>query len=283
MTTVAPRTGPCSPWIDASDVIAEVQGVSNTPLEEQDARDIALSVSELLYRFSGNQFTGACGPEVVRPFARPNDADTRGLANLLGSSGWLGSWGVCLSYGMAATGVASHYGCSQPSQIELGAYPVTEIVEVKIDGVVIPADEYYLEDFKILVRQRPTASSTPTERYGWPTCQNYGLPDTEPGTMSVAFMYGQPPPQSGVDAAKALAHQFALQRLGLPNQLPTRTTSVSRQGISMTVLDLMDFIEQGRTGIYAVDLFIRSVNPSGATRPALVWSPDTGRARRMPS
>ena len=70
MTLTAPRTGPCSPWIDASDVIASVASVTTTTLSDQDARDIALTISELLYRFSGNQFTGACGPETVRPAQR---------------------------------------------------------------------------------------------------------------------------------------------------------------------------------------------------------------------
>ena len=283
MTLIALRSGPCSPWIVASDVIAEVQSVKPTlSLDESTASDIAAAVSELLYKFSGEQFTGECGPITVRPVARPTDMDTRGLANLFGSSGYMGSWGVCTSYGQAATGVAAHYGCSKPPQIELGAYPVTEIVEVLIDGVTIPANEYYLQDFKVLVRERPTAQSDPTERWGWPTCQLLDLPDTQPGTFSVTFNYGQPPPQAGIEAAKALARAMGLQALNQPNDLPTRTTSITRQGVAMAVLDVMDFVQQGRTGIYLVDIFIKAYNPTGQTRPALVWSPDTGRPRRAP-
>jgi hypothetical protein len=283
MTLAVPRTGPCAPWIDGSDVAALVAGArADASLTDDDAGDVATSVSDLLYKMSGEQFTGNCGPVTVRPVARPTDQDTRGLANLFGSSGYMGSWGVCTSYGQAAMGTASHYGCSKPPMIELGAYPVTEVQQVLIDGVVIPADEYYLQDYKVLVRQRPTAQATPTERWGWPTCQLLDLPDTEPGTMSVTFMYGSPPPQAGIDAAKALAKAIALQRLGLPNELPTRTTSVNRQGIASTVLDIMDYVAQGRTGIYLVDLFIKTYNPSGSTRRSLVWSPDTGRPRRQP-
>lgn len=247
----------------------------------EDAALIASSVSELLYKFSGEQFTGACGPVTVRPMARPTDQDLRGFLGG-GGSGYLQSWGICMSYGMAASGVASHYGCSNPPQVDLGAYPVTQVTSVMIDGVTIPANEYQLQDYKWLIRVRPTASSTPTERWGWPTCQNLTLPDTEPGTFSVTLMYGQPPPTSGVDAALTLAREVALSQLGLPNGLPTRTTSINRQGVQATVLDFADFVAAGRTGIYVVDLFIKAYNPTGSTRPALVWSPDTGRPRRMP-
>ena len=247
----------------------------------EDAALIASSVSELLYKFSGEQFTGACGPVTVRPMARPTDQDLRGFLGG-GGSGYLQSWGICMSYGMAASGVASHYGCSNPPQVDLGAYPVTQVTSVKIDGVTIPANEYQLQDYKWLIRVRPTASSTPTERWGLPTCQNLTLPDTEPGTFSVTLMYGQPPPTSGVDAALTLAREVALSQLGLPNGLPTRTTSINRQGVQATVLDFADFVAAGRTGIYVVDLFIKAYNPTGSTRPALVWSPDTGRPRRMP-
>ena len=273
------RTSVCSPWIHAGDVLAQVEAVTSTTLSAAEAADIAISISEILYKFSGGQFSGNCGPETVRPFARPTDQDSRGLAHL---NGWLGSWGMCSSYGMAASGVASHYGCSKPPEIELGVYPVTSIVSVKIDGVVIPASEYYIQDFKQLIRMRPIPPLTPTERYGWPTCNRLDLPDTEPGTMSISFMYGTPPPASGVRAAKALAKQMALQQLNLPNELPSRTTSIARQGVTATVLDIIDYVAAGRTGIYAVDSFIRAYNPSGTTRPALVWSPDTGRSRRMP-
>lgn len=283
MTLTAPRTGPCAPWITAADVLLLMSGTDGeATLTADQAAEIAMSVSDLLYRFSGSQFTGNCGPETVRPVSRPWDQDTRGLANVFGTSGYLGSWGVCTSYGQAASGIASHYGCSQPPYVELGAYPVTEIVEVLIDGVVIPADEYQLNDYKLLQRNRLANGAEPTERYGWPTCQTLDLPLTEDGTFGVTFMYGQPPPDSGVQAARALARAIGMQALGLPNDLPTRVQSITRQGVSMVVLDIMDYIAAGRTGIYLVDLFTKAYNPSGATQRASVWSPDVGRAQRAP-
>ena len=58
-------------------------------------------------------------------------------------------------------------------------------------------------------------------------------------------------------------------------------TSVVRQGVSYTVLDNQDFIDELKTGIYAVDLFLRVANPDRARARARVFSPDVARARRI--
>jgi len=275
-----PRPGPCSPWIDGSDVQAQ-PGCSTVP--DDLAAETAEVVSELLYKFSGEQFTGVCGPVTIRPVSRPVDIDTRAFGTLLSPNGYLSSWGSCTAYGMAANGAVAHYGCSRPPSIDLGAYPVTEIVEVTIDGVTIPADEYYLQDYQSLVRTRQTAESTPTERWGWPTCQIMDLDLGQQGTFGVTYMYGMAPPFAGLRAAKTLAREIALNAIGSPNRLPTRVQSVSRQGVSAVVLDIMDFIDKGRTGIWEVDIFVKAYNPSGATKQSAVWSPDLGRPRRVPT
>jgi hypothetical protein len=62
--------------------------------------------------------------------------------------------------------------------------------------------------------------------------------------------------------------------------LPQRVTSISRQGVSYTLLDSQDFIDDLRTGLYAVDLFLKTVNPDKARRKSRVFSPDVPRARR---
>jgi hypothetical protein len=81
-------------------------------------------------------------------------------------------------------------------------------------------------------------------------------------------------------AAKALADQFVLAMQGSEEcTLPQRVTSISRQGMSMTLLDPQDFLDKGRTGIYQVDLFLTTINPDGARLRSRVFSPDTPRAR----
>ncbi len=278
------RNGPCAAWVDGPAVKDQVWVQAAAAKAEQAGLDVdalcaqsAVAASEILYELSGRVFTGACGPVTVRPLARPTDIDSRAWATQL--AGWDGSWGACQSYG-APTGVASHFGCSNPPEIELGAYPVTEIVQVLIDGVVIPADEYELRNNRTLVRLRPTAASTPTAQWGWPTCQINDLPDTEPGTFSVTYDYGQPPPQSGILAAGKLAEYLVLPQLGDNTRYPARVTNVTRQGVTASVADVMDTVKDGGTGIWEVEVFLNAVNPHRATRQAAVWSPELGRPRR---
>jgi hypothetical protein len=158
---------------------------------------------------------------------------------------------------------------------------VRSIVLVKIDGVVIPSSEYELRDYRTLVRIRPTASFVPTERWGWPTSQIGDLPDTEPGTFSVTYTYGQDPGAGGRRACRKLAEVLAIPDFGGPSQFPGRVTSVQRQGISAVVADVEDLIKAGHIGIPEVDQWLATVNPTKATRQSVVWSPDIGRPRRQ--
>jgi hypothetical protein len=82
-------------------------------------------------------------------------------------------------------------------------------------------------------------------------------------------------------AARTLAIEFAKLWSGDDDcALPQRVTSISRQGVSYTLLDSQDFIDDLRTGVYAVDLFLKSSNPDKARRRSRVFSPDSPRARR---
>lgn len=286
------RSGPCSPWTsgqsveelqwvkEAADALAKRQALADGQLSGICAA-AAMEASEALYEQTGRLFTGECGPATIRPVGRPTDLDTRSLGATLSPVGWYSSSGFSSAFGSFVPGVLTHYGSINPPEIQI-PWPVREIVQVLIDGIVIPANEYELRDAKTLVRMRPTASSQPTARYGWPTSQRQDLPDTEPGTFSITFTFGQDPPALGTGAALALAQYLALPRLGDRKRMPTRTTSISRQGVSAQVTDAIDLLRKGAgTGIYEVDLFITSVNPHQLDRQAQVWSPDLGRARRQ--
>lgn len=272
-----PRSGPCSPWVSAADI--EDQDLGGVTVPDGWAALVAGAASEVCYALSGRRFTGACGPVTVRPVARPVDVDTRfahrGIPNGYMTAGMFGS-----AWGQPYSAAVNNYGTSRPPEVVLGAYPVIEIVEVKIDGVVIPANEYKLQDRRTLVRMRPSAGATPTERYGWPTNQVLDLPDTEQGTFSITYTFGVAPPQIGFLAAKTLGGQLLLNALGQDNSLPRRVTSVSRGGISVVVADVEDFLKNGNSGVYEVDLFVATYNPSKAKIPPMVWSPDVGRPRR---
>jgi len=100
--------------------------------------------------------------------------------------------------------------------------------------------------------------------------------------IDVTYSYGKMPPAAGVMAARHLAIQFALLWSGHEDEcsLPERVTSVTRQDVSWTILDNQNFIDELKTGIYAIDLFLRAVNPDKARAKAKVFSPDIPRGRR---
>jgi hypothetical protein len=85
----------------------------------------------------------------------------------------------------------------------------------------------------------------------------------------------------GKVAAKRLAQEFIRLWTGDDDcALPRRVTSVSRQGVNYTILDQQDFIAELRTGIYEIDLFLKTNNPHGAKKRSRVFSPDIPRARK---
>jgi len=274
--------GLATAWITGQDVVVR-PAVKDMPPEVLESA--AAIASEILYALSGRQFNGGGASAVVRPAATPRGLRPWGIG--FPGMGWYSaSWGSCTS--LMALGTPGQYGwfdvhvtCPKPPEIELGAYPVNTISEVLIDGVVIPDDEYRLDNNRVLVRTLPTASSTPTQRYGWPVCQRDDLPATQPGTFQVSFTYGRVPPAGGVQAAKVLAQQIALAAVGQTNRLPSRVTTVVRQGITAVALDTQDLVKLGRTGLFEVDLWVKTVNPSALVRRAQAWSPDLGRPRRM--
>lgn len=82
-------------------------------------------------------------------------------------------------------------------------------------------------------------------------------------------------------AIDLLAEQLEAAATGGDCSLPERVTSISRQGMSWTLLDPQEFFDKGLTGIYEVDLLISSINPARAKMRARVFSPEfpPGRSR----
>lgn len=121
-----------------------------------------------------------------------------------------------------------------------------------------------------------------TELYSLVDRRYVEFPATIQGNVDITYSYGGLPPIAGQMAARKLALEFALLWEGSEDcSLPDRVTSVTRAGISYTVLDRQDFIEDLRTGIYEVDLFVKVANPDKARKKAKVFSPDirTGHRR----
>lgn len=246
---MANRVGPCAVWA----TLEEVRGCGACADEDaydDDKIEAALvSASEILFQISGRQFAGICDT-VVRPHGQCR----------------------CSGYAARYDAASGRYwcGCGEPSQIALGV-PLVEIDEVLIDGVVIPESEYRIDDQRYLVR----LLSADGQRRGWPCCQDLRLGTTEERTFEVSYSYGQVPPQSGKDAAIALACEIAKSCTpGVECRFDRSVQTISRQGVSIQLPGLIDVIKEGRTGIPEVDLFVLAFNPNGNRQRARVFSPD---------
>jgi len=232
------------------------------------------SAAEILYALSGRQF-GLC-EVTVRPCYKKCAEGYPGMITwdngILGASGY--PWLPVLSGGLwmnVACGCRTSCDCTTVCEVSLPG-PVDSVQSVKLDGVVLGSGEYRVDNDNRLVRLSEGC---------WPKCQNMALTDDEVGTWSVTYMKGRPLPEAGRMALSRFASELFLGCTNDPGcKLPSRVTSIQRQGITMALLDPMTFIELGRTGIYQVDLWIRTVNPKGRSRGAAVMSPDAVPPRR---
>jgi hypothetical protein len=153
-------------------------------------------------------------------------------------------------------------GIAPESRIKLRGGPVTRVITIRNrNGQVLDPSLYYLVDHS--------------------TVQFNNGANWTPCNTEITYAYGSNPPIAGKMAARTLAIEFAkLWNDDETCALPQRVTSVSRQGVSFTILDQQDFIQELRTGLYAVDLFLKSINPDGARRKSKVFSVDAPRGRR---
>lgn len=151
-------------------------------------------------------------------------------------------------------------GCGIMHRIRLRNQPVRHLVEVIVGGRLLLPTEYILLDHAVL---------------GFLTSDACGA-----GCVIVRYQYGSPAPLAAKAAAVELANELveSTEPDGGNCRLPQRVTSVSRQGVSWTMLDQQDFLTDGRTGLYLVDLFLKTFNPVHAYRPVRVFSVDRPRA-----
>lgn len=264
-------TGPN--WISGLDVAAccNAEDASDATVFES-AAEVS---SQLLFQYSGRQFPGIL-QRTVRPCrttcACPWQVLSRG--HIVWNPNIINPWA---GYGMWWWNGDS-CGCQPLSRVLLAGY-VQSIVEVLIDGAVVPADTYRVDQHRWLCRVQPTASDSWPH---WPGCQNMSLPETEDGTWAVTYTYGKAPPISGVNAAVELACEIYKQCAGETCRLPQNTTRVARQGI---VIERPAFFawafEKGgrsiprgwKTGLPQVDAFLNAWNPTGLVRQPVVWTP----------
>lgn len=254
----------CEPWISEVDVAncCNVSVGSDTFL----FASAALSASELLYMLSGRIHKGLCERTV-----RPCLEGECGVQVLEG--GHVVDSGLMWAGGYWEPRICS---CQPVSKVELANYPVSEIVEVKIDGTTLSSSEYELRRKQYLVRKRDVEGN----RQFWPACQVVDADDTEPGTFSVRYLHGMAPPQAARDAAAQLAceiYKSCPTAQGVSEcALPKNATRVTKQGITIE-LQALNFDRSKKrwdTGMKLVDAFLNAANPYGKTRRPGIWSAD---------
>jgi hypothetical protein len=109
-----------------------------------------------------------------------------------------------------------------------------------------------------------------------------GLGWTLGADLAVKYTYGEVPTAAAKAACIELANNICWSMSGDTRcQLPTRVTQMTRQGVSWTLLDPHEFMADGRTGIYTIDLFLKTVNPAKALKRSKVFSPDLPTGKRI--
>lgn len=282
---VGPVLGPCTSWITGDEVAAcppcaDLGSDAAVLLETA-----AVEASMALYELSGGRFNGVC--EATR---RPCRTATSCWDPITGSA-W--SWqydSISGFWGWWREGERSALcGCQPLSIVKLPGYPVREIVEVKIDGTVLPELDddgkrnYRLDNNTDLVRM--DSPGPPLQRRFWPACQQLGLDDDELGTFSVTYTWGIDPPELGRRAAAQLACELVFSCADGDGNcvLPDGITKITRQGIEVNRQLLLGFFDPTKpTGLSSVDLFIAAYVRSGMVGklPAAVWSPDVQQFAR---
>lgn len=262
-STSSGDTGPCDVW-DAiwCDVPTEAVAVTGTNLR---------IASDILWALSGRQF-GLC-EVTLRPCRRdcfggfwPYDTWSQWTgANWPRPVLFDGVW-----FNVACGSCPGSCSCTELEEMRLPGQ-VFDIVEVKVDGAVLPASSYLFYDNRTLVR---------VDGQRWPVCNDLNKADTQVGTWSVKARFGTPVPELGKKAVGELAKQLALFCVGGPCQLPQPIQSVSRQGVDITYIDPNELIDAKRTGLYLPDLFISTYNPQGLQARAQVFDIDGPHARR---
>lgn len=229
------------------------------------AYDAVNTASYMLWAMSGRKFSGTT--TVTERYVSMYDPYLRTGASHLNYSPTLIN-GQVENLPQGGFGIDSHHdyqgdGTSSYSRVRLRGRKVVRVHALRTgDGDIVDSSTYYLADHSTI----------------------YGTPNATwtPSNVEVTYTYGSPPPVAGKAAARMLAIELVKLYEGDDTcALPQRVTSVSRQGVTYTVLDSQDFIDDLRTGVYAIDLFLKTVNPDKARARSRVFSPDTPRARRI--
>lgn len=235
----------------------------------------------VIWASTGRRF-GLC-TRVVRPCRR--DCEDCG-----GTGGWY--WGDGTWYPYIMNGLWRNcscpgdcFGCRPACQVWLEP-PVASITSVYFSGSgIVDPSTYRVDDYQWLVRQGPAVTGSGATDC-WPIMNNLNFPASGAGepfdnsAWQVTYQQGVPMPGALSRAAGELACEYAKMCLGQPCRLPQRATSISRQGVTVSLVDVDQLLENGLTGVVTVDNVIRAFNPYRLTSRMKIASPDLPSIRK---
>lgn len=246
---VGPQAGPCQPWCTIEDVRACAPFNDADTYSDEALEQVIDAASDVLFQRAGRRWPGLCS-DTVYP------------------STCAGCGGVPLPYGGSVSlatvrgalgGGSLLSACCGDQRLDLGSYPVRSVTQVLIDGVELDPAAYEVRDWEFLYR---------VDGGRWPCVS---CPTSE--RLEVSFEFGEAPPWSGRGATVALARELARSCAEQECGLDRRVTTLSREGVTMTLPGLVDTLRDGRTGIPEVDLFLWSHNPNGLIRRGRIIDP----------
>lgn len=171
-----------------------------------------------------------------------------------------------------------------PYRLNLGLWPVTDIIAVREEGADQDVTDYHIDEWTYIVKDNGEQFPRRANWYAaaGDTDDNE---DSDGGyVFEITVEYGIPAPRLIKRATRALACALYCDATGAaaPSScsLPDRVTSVTRQGVTMEIDNFTNLMNDGSTGIYEVDLAVRVFNPTRMQSPSFVWTPETSTSRR---
>ena len=231
--------------------------------------------SELLYRLSGRQYPGACERLIYPgcPTTGMTGAQYRDLAYLRDTD-----YGRCCDVGTCGGGSSSCSSkCSDRYTLRLPG-PISNILEIVINGEVLSPNSYQIRAHKEVVRTdgKPWPASNDFSRspYMVPTEDDCGT------AWVVRYLHGKCPPISAQLAAAELARITAKSVCG-NNCLPENVRRITAEGIDVRILERDSSLYNLRSnfGNVIIDSWLNSVNPAGLQRSGSVHRADRLKKR----
>lgn len=250
--------GPCSEWAGVDDIF-DCGPCSGVTPDYGKAAGALAAATRILFVLSDERYPGLC-QHTIRP-CRWSDRWA-----------WFprfDGWGYC---GCGA-GTPHECSCGSGSVVELPDFPVLQIDSVRVDGILLAASTYRLDEQRLLRR---------IDGYSFPSCQDLTLATTETGTFQIVYWAGVLPPADGVLAVTRLACELYQACSGGDCALPDNIVNLARLGMTAQFADLPTVaVAENFLGLREVDYFLKTERYGKSHGPMTTVSVDRPRPPAM--